>query len=240
MKILTTDDIKQLGSIMGIWAHPDDESFSCGGILAAAARNGQTIACITATKGEAGIQDVARWPAEILGEIRSAEMAAALAEIGCSHHHWLGYPDGGCKDIDEEEAINKIVILLDKYQIDTILTFGPDGMTGHDDHKAVAAWALTAAKRTKQPTAVYQLVFSQDSYHKLLPYHETANLFFNTDKPRIVEEDECDILFDVPELLLDKKYAALKAMPSQTDVIFKRFDKPALCAMLCTEAFVKA
>ena len=29
-------------------------------------------------------------------------------------------------------------------QPDTVLTFGPDGMTGHDDHKAVCRWATAA------------------------------------------------------------------------------------------------
>ena len=40
--------------------------------------------------------DPVRWPPERLAEIREAEMAACLAVLGVTEHHWLGYPDGGC------------------------------------------------------------------------------------------------------------------------------------------------
>lgn len=238
--LTTTDDIKQLGTILGVWAHPDDESFSCGGILAAAVKNGQQIACITATKGELGVQDPDRWPPESLGEIRAAELAAALKEIGCGHHHWLNYSDGGCKDIDSDEAINKILEFIEQYQPDTILTFGPDGLTGHDDHRTVSAWATAAAKQASGQPAVYYVVQHDEAYEKFRPADKQFNIFFNIDKPPLKSGQECDILLDLPDEILDIKYAALKAMPSQTEAMFKTFDKQTMCAMLSTEAFVKA
>lgn len=238
--LTTVNDIKQLGTILGVWAHPDDESFSCGGILAAAVKNGQDIACITATKGELGVQDAERWPPERLGEIRAAEMVAALKEIGCTHHHWLGYPDGGCKDVNAEEAINKITKFINEYQPDTILTFGPDGMTGHDDHRTVSAWATEAAKRANKPITVYYAVQLDEAYEKFRPADEQFNIFFNIDKPPLKTAEECDILMHLPDDLLDIKYAALKAMPSQTESMFKAFDKQTMCAMLSDETFVRA
>jgi hypothetical protein len=58
----TADDIKQLGTILFVAAHPDDESFLAGGILAAAVANGQTVVVYTATRGEAGVQDRNKCP----------------------------------------------------------------------------------------------------------------------------------------------------------------------------------
>src|SRR5947207_1873194 len=104
-QIKTSDDIKQLGTILSVWAHPDDESFSCAGIMAAAIQNGQSVACITATKGEDGVQDESRWPAEQLGEIRAHEMDEALDILGCHNHNWLGYHDGRCQEISADEAV---------------------------------------------------------------------------------------------------------------------------------------
>ena len=75
--IKTTDDIKHLGTILFVAAHPDDETFNAGGILAAAARNGQTVIVVTATKGEGGVQDESRWPADSLGDIRAKELKQA-------------------------------------------------------------------------------------------------------------------------------------------------------------------
>jgi hypothetical protein len=41
--------ISALGTIMGIWAHPDDEAYLSGGPMALARANGQRVVCVTAT-----------------------------------------------------------------------------------------------------------------------------------------------------------------------------------------------
>ena len=142
----TAEDLKSLGTIMGVWAHPDDDTYSMAGIMAAV-KNGQKVVIVTATRGEAGVQDETRWPAAQLGEIRCREMTKALSILGVSRHHWLDYPDGGCKDIDQREAISKIAELIQQYKPDSVLTFGPDGMTGHDDHKTISRWASKAIQK---------------------------------------------------------------------------------------------
>jgi len=35
-KSCSRNDIKMLGTILSVWAHPDDETFSCAGIMAQA------------------------------------------------------------------------------------------------------------------------------------------------------------------------------------------------------------
>ena len=52
-------------------------------------------------------------------------------------HRWLDYPDGGCAAVDAEEAVARIAAIIDEVRPDTVLTFGPDGGTGHPDHIAV-------------------------------------------------------------------------------------------------------
>ena len=41
-------------NLLAIFAHPDDESFSCGGTLAKAAAAGHNVHLICATRGEEG------------------------------------------------------------------------------------------------------------------------------------------------------------------------------------------
>ncbi len=102
--ICTPSDIKKLGTIMSVGAHPDDETFMAAGIMATAVRNGQPVICVTATRGEAGSQDPVKWPTQTLGEVRTKELAAALGIIGAPKHYWLDYPDGGCQNVPDKKA----------------------------------------------------------------------------------------------------------------------------------------
>ena len=43
-----------LGTVMTIWAHPDDETYLVGGLAAALTDAGHRVVCVTATRGEAG------------------------------------------------------------------------------------------------------------------------------------------------------------------------------------------
>lgn len=239
MKRLTSvDDIAGLGTILGVWAHPDDETFSSAGIMATAAQNGQKVICITATKGEKGVQDESRWPADKLGDIRAHELAQALKIIHVQHHHWLGYPDGACKDVNENEAIIKIQEFIDLYNPDSILTFGPEGMTGHDDHCTVSRWVSKAVEGLD--VALYHTVQLYEIYEEMREADSKFNFFFNIDEPPLVEAKDCAILLRLSEDLIDKKFRCLSSMPSQYDGMLKHFSRESVCKMICTEAFIQA
>ena len=89
-----------------------------------------------------------RWPPEQLPTIREAELAECLRILGVTEHHWLGYPDGGCASADADAAVEHIAEIIRDVRPDTILTFPPDGQTGHPDHIAVHRWTLEAVRRT--------------------------------------------------------------------------------------------
>ena len=50
-------DAARLGTLLGIWAHPDDEAFLSAGLMAAARDAGHRVVCVTATLGERGTDD---------------------------------------------------------------------------------------------------------------------------------------------------------------------------------------
>lgn len=237
-KATTKEDIKKLGTILGIWAHPDDETFTAAGILATAVKNGQKVVCVTATKGEGGVQDESKWLASQLGDIRVEELKAGLKILGIETHHWLEFKDGQCRSNDET-GIQQIQDLIEQYQPDTILTFGSDGLTGHDDHKAVCAWALEANKKSGK-AVVYHAVTTKEQYEPhMRQLDEKLNIFFNIEKPNLMQASDCDIYFELTPELKDVKYNALKVMPSQTDIMLSSFDKDTICSALSPEAFVK-
>jgi LmbE family N-acetylglucosaminyl deacetylase len=234
-------DIHKLGTIMGVWAHPDDETFSCAGLLAAATDNGQTVVIVTATKGELGSQDLERWPLETVGDVRAAELKLALKELGIKEHHWLDYRDGALPEVDAYEAVGKLVKLINEYKPDTILTFGPDGITGHEDHKTVSAWVDAAVRSVDKKPAVYHAVECQGRYDKYFKEADKQlNIYFKIDKPPLKDEADCAIWFHLDKALLDRKYEALKLMPSQTVGMMAYFTHEQLCDALCCEPFVRA
>ena len=82
-----------LGTILGVWAHPDDEAYLSAGLMARAVRNGSRVVCVTATRGEGGSMDEEAWPPERMGEVRTAELERCLRILGVQEHHWLDLPD---------------------------------------------------------------------------------------------------------------------------------------------------
>lgn len=240
-RVKTAQGISSLGTILSVWAHPDDESFLAAGLLAAAVQNGQKVICVTATKGEAGFDYAKGWDPKTLGQVRAAEMVAALKIIGITRHHWLGYPDGGCSVVPDEDAVGQLMKLIDQYQPDTILTFPPDGITGHPDHQAVSRWSSQAIVASKKPITLYYAVDTKEKYDShLKDLDEQFNIYFNIDEPKLVPANQCDLCFDVPKDLLKRKVQALVAMTSQTAGMFDAVGQDWFVDALKSEAFVRA
>lgn len=241
MTLRNRSDIHKLGTILSIWAHPDDETLACAGIMAKAVSNGQKVVCITATKGESGVQDEQKWPADKLADIRSKELNQALKIIGVDKHHWLDYPDGTCNDQNEIEASNIILRYIEQYQPDTILTFGPDGLTGHLDHITVSNWVKKAADAYDGDIIIFHAVVAQEQYDDYLKEaDEKLDIFFNISSPPLVPLAHCDLTFSCDEkTMCDIKRGALSAMPSQTAIIFEHFGNEFVDKAFMYEAFVE-
>lgn len=237
----TTDDLQRLGTILFVAAHPDDESFLAGGILAAAVANGQTVIVYTATRGEAGVQNERKWPSATLGGQRSEELEAGLRELGVETSYVFDFADGGLADIPPAKALDTLWPVLAKHQPDTILTFGADGLTGHPDHTAVSGWVDRAAHVTDKHAHIYHAVVSPYDYeHYLKQLSEKINLFFNIDQPPLCPTSDCAIAFSLPDAVLSQKIRALQAMPSQTEKMFQVISKQAICKAFGRECFVRA
>ncbi len=236
-----SDDIKKLGTILSVWAHPDDETFAAAGLLATAVQNGQTVVCVTATKGEAGVQDEKKWPARQLGDIRAKELAAALKILGIRQHEWLGYRDGACQAAPEQAVVAKIAALLHTHKPDTVITFGPDGLTGHPDHCCVSGWVDKAVTAAAADIRVLHVVNAPGHYEQYLKQMDKRlDIFYNIDKPALLEPEACALYYELPDEMCRCKCAALKAMPSQTAGMFAAFDEDFLQKAFGVEAFRRA
>jgi LmbE family N-acetylglucosaminyl deacetylase len=211
-----------------------------GALMAAAVRNGQKVVCVTATKGEAGSQDPEKWPPHTIGDTRAKELLAALDILGISDHRWLGYHDGECERVDPAQAEAAIAAIITEVNPDTILTFGPEGLTGHPDHQTVSSWVGQAAAQANSKASIYHAKVDQEIYEKYLKAADAKiNIFYNIDRPPLCDGETCVICFTGSTAECALKRRALGAMPSQTAVLITAFDADFLDKAFGQEVFAK-
>jgi LmbE family N-acetylglucosaminyl deacetylase len=228
-----------LGTIFGVWAHPDDETYLSAGLMARAVRAGDRVVCITATRGELGSPDEERWPSGApLAAVRTAEMEVALAQLGVTEHHWLDYPDGGCADVDQDEALRRVTALMDDVQPDTVLTFGPDGMTGHTDHQAVSRWATEAFARVGKPgAALGYATHTPDWVERFEPALESVGAYMDDTRTPQTPLEEMLHAVRLEGELLEQKLRAIRSMTSQVEPLVAVLGVEFLRAGMVEEAF---
>jgi LmbE family N-acetylglucosaminyl deacetylase len=209
-------DVNDLGTIVSIWAHPDDESYLAAGVMAAAVAAGHRVVCVSATAGERGTDDPVLWPPERLGRVRRWEAAAAMAVLGVREHRWLDHTDGELADLDPAGPVDTITALLDEVAPDTILTFGPEGMTYHPDHQAVSRWVSKAWERVGRPGRLLQATMSADHVKEWGPTYDAWNVFMTDERPVGVPAEDLALHLVLDGRALDQKIAALAAMHTQT------------------------
>src|SRR5690606_24994192 len=71
-------ELTELGTVLGVWAHPDDETYLSGGLMAMAVANGQRVVTVSATAGDRG-GDGDPWE---VARVRRAELSAAMDALG--------------------------------------------------------------------------------------------------------------------------------------------------------------
>jgi LmbE family N-acetylglucosaminyl deacetylase len=210
------DTIASLGTILGVWAHPDDEAFLSAGIMTTAVAQGQRVVCVTATRGEKGFPDDDPRPSEERAALRVEELAECLAILGVDDHRWLDYPDGGLVEVDERKPVDELVAIIDEVQPDTVLTFGPDGMTGHFDHMTVSRWTTLAVEAVR-PDANLLYATKTPAWAEEFVALTGSDLVMMDDAAEIpsTPPEQLALHVELDDDLLDVKLRALLAQASQ-------------------------
>jgi LmbE family N-acetylglucosaminyl deacetylase len=209
--------VRELGTILGVWAHPDDETYLMGGIMAQARHDDGRVVCVTATRGEEGSQDPVRWPPEKIAQIRTEELERALTILGVSEHHWLGYGDGACSEVPHADGVARVRSIIEWVAPDSILTFGPDGQTGHPDHVAVHRWTTDAFRASAGKGAhLYYAATESEWFERFGPELQPFGVWA-PGTPATTPRSELAIDFELTDELLELKLAALATQVSQTE-----------------------
>ena len=154
-----------------VHAHPDDETITCGGVMARAVADGVPVTLVTGTLGEQGEvipPELAHLTGDALGEHRAGELARACAALGVTDHRLLGgrgrWRDSGMVATGEgiraaapgdlgpsafagpdgfDEQVAALVEVLREVDPTVVVSYDALGGYGHPDH--VRAHDVTAA-----------------------------------------------------------------------------------------------
>ncbi|MEX2177308.1 MAG: PIG-L family deacetylase [Gemmatimonadaceae bacterium] len=133
-------------TLTGVYAHPDDETFSGGGTFAKYAQAGVRCTVYCATDGDAGkTSGLAISSRAELGALRRTELKAAAHILGFDAVETPGHGDGALGAVNPDDLIGEVVRHIRRERPQVIITFGPEGAPNtHPDHKAISR-AATAA-----------------------------------------------------------------------------------------------
>lgn len=134
--------------LLVVVAHPDDESFGCGSLLAHAVAEGHDATVLCATRGEAG---ESRVDTDDLAALRASELQAAARILGVGDVRLLDLvdsgmdgapPPGALVSADPGELASSIQAVVDELRPDVVVTL--DASDGHRDHAAIRDATLAA------------------------------------------------------------------------------------------------
>ncbi len=142
------------GRLLGVFAHPDDETFCAGGTLARCAAQGAEVMVVSATRGEAGqIRDARVGTRRQIAAVREAELRLAAERLGVARVLCLDHVDGTLADADFAALVAEVGAIIAEFQPRAVISFGPDGGYGHPDHVTISAATTEACRRRAEAWA---------------------------------------------------------------------------------------
>ena len=204
--------------LLGVWAHPDDEAYLSAGLMARMVDAGHDVTVVTATRGEKGTDDPALFGSATFAVHREQELRRSLGELGVTDLRMLGHADGDCDLVAPDSAVETIAAVMQEVRPEVVITFGPDGITGHPDHRAVSSWTTEAWRRVghgdlRYATMTDRFVISHaDLHHEIGVFDD-----YDLDGPFSVTAEEIVAEYDLADIELDRKRRALAAHASQTE-----------------------
>jgi LmbE family N-acetylglucosaminyl deacetylase len=155
--------------LLFVFPHPDDESFACAGTLAKCHEAGHETYLVCATSGCKGKSGAFSFACrEELARHREQELLKAAAVLGVTQTRFYRYPDGELASLDFQPVVERITETILEIKPHVVVTFPPDGVTGHPDH-------ITLSKATEQAVLASEQRLTPDEccrfYYVFIPHY---------------------------------------------------------------------
>ena len=206
-------------TIMALFSHPDDEAVTgVSSLLSKYAREGHTVYLAIATNGDLGVNEHAAIPAgDSLATKRAAEAACTCQALQIKPPVLLGLGDGTlAKDFTAAPLRQKLDSMLQLYQPDVLITWGPDGGYGHMDHRLVhnVAHELVQAKDYLSHTQLWFAGIPADRFAKMPELKSPGTKWmYGAWKP--VRNELLDVRAPIDSIDLERGIAAMRCHWSQ-------------------------
>lgn len=190
--------------IVAFFAHPDDETMLCGGILRLLAQQGARVHLLIATRGEGGeMGEPPLCGREQLGQVRENELRCAARSLGAASLTIMDYidPTVGPDDKlfpfteDADALAAQVEEIVRRNKARALISHGVNGEYGHPAHKLVYAAARQVVDGMGSAAPLFYTVQGTFAEH---PYPFLAN----ADTP-------AHLVVDVTPVLAEKTAAAL-------------------------------
>jgi LmbE family N-acetylglucosaminyl deacetylase len=139
--------------LMGVFAHPDDETGVAATLARYALGEGKVVADIYCTRGEGGGNMVGTQWGPALGTLREAELRDCLKRLGVRYCYFLDRVDWAYTESlsatlrkwDHDETLGRLVRLVRALRPEVIVTMNPAPTPGQHGHHQTAGLLATEA-----------------------------------------------------------------------------------------------
>ncbi len=212
-------------TVLAVTPHPDDETFTSGGLLSMLAAKGNNVQILIYTTDNAGSNDPAMTK-EKLAAIRRQEEEDACAILGIPKDHitWLGHDDGMLEYVDRRELTRQVAREIRRHRPDAVLSIDPGApyeQWHKSDHRSAAVITADAMR-----AAAWRLYFPELEREGFKHHQVPVAFFFFSNQPNYT--------VDISDVL-EKKAQASAAHTSQFGDMLENYDAAKLdetCASL--------
>jgi N-acetylglucosamine malate deacetylase 2 len=185
------------GIVLIILAHPDDET-ALGSVIAKLTKENKTILLI-ATDGRNGVREHAgNISGDTLAAIRRKELICSCEKLGIDSLIHLNYHGGmgmrtsvGEFFTQTRKMKEEIKMIIEKINPTYIISFGPDGDTGHADHRHIGNLVTEILLRESwvEKFPLYFLAWTKEQSELMGGLNYMANEYLNV-AISFTDEDE--------------------------------------------------
>jgi LmbE family N-acetylglucosaminyl deacetylase len=156
-------------SLLAVFSHPDDET-SVGPMLARYAAEGHDVYLACVTSGQRGYRPHFDMPiGDQLGAVREEELRCSARALGIHEPFAMGFQDQGISThAVAEEVAGRLREIIGRTRPDVLVTWGPEGITGHPDHRMTSNIATVVFQQQSRlawrPSKLYYLAFPESRF----------------------------------------------------------------------------
>ena len=174
--LLASARVVEAQTLVAVFAHPDDERIA-GPLLARYAREGAKVYLVIATDGRKGAAAHAHIPlGDSLAKVRVGEAKCAAGELGIMPPIMLAHEDGGLASFAALDSVRRdLRKIFSDLKPDAVVTFGPEGGTGHPDHRLVGDAVTDVIQTTGTIDALYYASLPTERMKDAPPARPTIN-----------------------------------------------------------------